>query len=291
MRILILGVSGLIGHKIFQVLSEDFEVFGTLHKSKKDYGNLELFSSLNIIENINVAEFEILKGVLYAINPDVILNCVGITKRKIETYDLVDVLTINSLFPHQLANWAKINKKRVIHFSTDCVFNGRVGNYTETSLTTAEDVYGRTKALGEINYKHTLTIRSSFIGQELFDKTELLEWFLNQNGKQINGYTNTLYSGVSTIFMARIVKYLILKYPYVSGLYNLSPNKPISKYDLLCLAKKFFNINVEIIPTDKPIHLPTLDGSKLKSEINLTVPDWEEMMSELALNKSFYLNL
>ena len=291
MRILILGVSGLIGHKIFQVLSEDFEVFGTLHKSKKDYGNLKLFSSQNIIENINIADFEILKGILYAINPDVILNCVGITKRKVETNSLVDVLSINSLFPHQLANWAKINKKRVIHFSTDCVFNGRVGNYTETSLTTAEDVYGRTKALGEINYEHTLTIRSSFIGQELFDKTELLEWFLNHNGKQIKGYTNTLYSGVSTIFMARVVKLIILNFPYLSGLYNLAPDKPITKYELLCLAKKLFNIDVEIIPTDVPVHLPTLDGSKLRCEINLIVPHWEEMMRELALNKSFYLNL
>ena len=291
MRILILGVSGLIGHKIFQELSESFEVFGTLHKSKNHYGNITLFSGQNVIENINVSEFEILKGVLYTVNPDVILNCVGITKRKTEINNAFEALTINSVFPHQLANWAKINQKRVIHFSTDCVFNGKTGNYRETSLTTAEDVYGRTKALGEINYKHTLTIRSSFIGQELFGKTELLEWFLAQNGKQIKGFTNTLYSGVSTTFMARVVKNIISNFPNLSGLYHLATDIPISKYELLCLAKEAFNVNVDIIPEDEHVHLPTLDASKLKRKINLIVPAWNEMMKELASGKDFYFNL
>lgn len=291
MRILILGISGLIGHKLFQELSEDFEVFGTLHKSKRQYGDIHLFSGQNAIENINVSEFEILKGVLYAINPDVILNCVGITKRKSEINDACKVLTINSVFPHRLANWAEINQKRVIHFSTDCVFNGEIGNYKETSLTNAEDVYGKTKALGEIDYKHTLTIRSSFIGQELFEKTELLDWFLSQNGNQIKGFRKTLYSGVSTIIMARVVKNIILNYPNLFGLYQLAPEKPISKYDLLCIAKEAFNVNVEIIPEDEQIHLPTLDGSKLRNEINLIIPTWHEMMNELSSQRSYYLNL
>ncbi len=291
MRVLILGVSGLIGHKLFQELSADFEVFGILHKSKNQYGNCFIFSSSNIIENINVAEFKLLKGVLCAVNPDVILNCVGITKRKIDINNPLEVITTNSAFPHQLANWAKINHKRVIHFSTDCVFDGKIGNYNEKSLTTAEDIYGRTKALGEINYSHTLTIRSSFIGQELFDKTELLEWFLAQKGKQIKGFKNTLYSGVSTIFIANVVKNIISNFPNLSGLYQLAPDKPISKYELLCIAKEAFEVNVDIMPDDQHVHLPTLDASKLKREINLKVPSWKDMMSELAANKDFYINL
>ena len=198
------------------------------------------------------------------------------------------VIKINALFPHQLANWAKVNNKRVIHFSTDCVFNGSTGNYTENSLTTAEDVYGRTKALGEINYSHTLTIRSSFIGQELFGKTELLDWFLNQEGKRINGFTNTLYSGVSTNFMTHIVKTIILNAPKLSGLYQLAPEKPISKYELLCIAKRAFEVNIEITPENKQVHTPTLNGSKLKDKIKIKVPSWKEMMNDLALNKNFY---
>lgn len=290
MRILVLGVSGLIGHNFLQELSASFEVFGTLHKSKNRYGNRSLFSGKNVIENINVSEFEIFKGVLYAVNPDVILNCIGITKRKVEINNPFEVLTINSVFPHQLANWAKSNQKRVIHFSTDCVFNGETGNYTEESITTAEDVYGRTKALGEIIYDHTLTIRSSFIGQELFGKTELLEWFLAQDGKEIKGFTKTFYSGVSTIFMARVVSNIISNFPKLSGLYHLAPDKPISKYELLCLSKEAFQVNVNIIPDNEHVHCPTLDATKLKREINLIVPSWKEMMFELGANKGRYLH-
>lgn len=291
MRVLILGVSGLIGHKLLQELSTCCEVFGTLHKPKNRYGNLPMFSGQNVIANIDISDFEILKGVLYTSNPDCILNCVGITKRKTELNDISKALIVNSLFPHQLANWARINHKRVIHFSTDCVFDGKIGSYNEKSLTNAEDIYGRTKALGEIYYKHTLTIRSSFIGQELFGKTELLEWFLAQEGKQIRGYTDTFYSGVSTLFMARTIKNLILKFPNLSGIYNLAIDNPISKYELLCLAKEAFNLNIDIVPETGHVHSPTLNASKLKRKTKLIVPEWNEMMNEMSLQKEFYVNL
>ncbi|TRX40139.1 dTDP-4-dehydrorhamnose reductase family protein [Flavobacterium restrictum] len=288
MRILILGVSGLIGHKLLQDLKKDFEIYATLHRAKSDYGDLPLFSEKNIIENIDVLDYEVLKGVLFAVNPDVILNCVGITKRKINTDNFLDVLMVNSVFPHKLARWAKKNKKRVIHFSTDCVFDGKKGNYDETSLTNAEDLYGRTKALGEINYSHTLTIRSSFIGQELFDKTELLDWFLSQEGKTINGFKKVLYSGVSTQFMASVVKNILLNFPDLSGLYQLAPENAIPKYELLSIAKEAFKVSVTINADEKYVHLPTLDGSKLKNAMDLKIPSWKEMMIDLALNKDFY---
>lgn len=288
MRVIILGVSGLIGHKLLQELLSGFETFGILHHTKEHYGNLPLFSGKNVIENIDVSNFEILKDVLKAINPDVIINCVGITKRKKEINNPVDVLTINSLFPHALADWAKVNNKRVIHFSTDCVFDGKTGNYTENSLTTAEDIYGRTKALGEIIYKHSLTIRSSFIGQELFGKTELLEWLLKQSGGKILGYTNTYYSGVSTIFMAKIVTSIISDFPTLSGLYNLAPETPVSKYELLCSARDAYKLEVDIIPDEKHVHCPTLDGSRLRKVMKIKVPSWTLMLQRLADNKNFY---
>jgi dTDP-4-dehydrorhamnose reductase len=291
MRVIILGVSGLIGHKLFQNLSEEFEIFGTLHRKKSEYNNLSLFSSQNIIENVDANNFSLLEGVLCAVNPDVILNCIGITKRKIDTNNPLDAIKINAVFPHLLANWAGINNKRVIHFSTDCVFNGEIGNYTETSLSSAEDVYGKTKFLGELHYDHTLTIRSSFIGRELFDRTELLEWFLSQDKKQIKGFKKTFYSGVSTIFMAKVVKNIILNYPVLAGLYHLAPVNPISKYDLLALAKEVFNINVDITPDTIHVHKPTLDATKLKKAIELEVPSWKEMMTELAADKSFYFSI
>jgi len=288
MRILILGVSGLIGHKLFQELSSDLEVFGTLHKTKEQYGNIGLFKGNNIIENIDVCESDVLKGVLQAVNPDVILNCVGITRRKINPENTIEILTVNSVLPHVLAKWAELNHKRVIHFSSDCVFDGSIGNYSDYSPVTPKDLYGQSKALGEINYTQSLTIRSSFIGQELFGKTELLEWFLSQEGKEIKGYVKTLYSGVSTIFMSRVVRNIILNYPDLSGIYNLASEQPISKFALLSLAKEAFGVNVTIVPDTDHIHVPTLDASELKRKMRLTVPSWREMMKELASNNSIY---
>jgi dTDP-4-dehydrorhamnose reductase len=288
MRVIILGVSGMIGHRLFFELSDCFETYGLLHRKKKQYLDLPFFLEKNIIENVDVINFEILKGVLIAIDPDVIINCVGITKRKEEIQNSVEVITINSLFPHALSDWGKMNNKRVIHFSTDCVFNGKTGNYTEDSLTTAEDVYGRTKALGEIKNHHCLTIRSSFIGQELFGKTELLEWLLAQKGKKVCGFTNTFYSGVSTAFMARVVKSVISDFPTLSGLYQLATETPISKFDLLCIARDAYNLDVDIIPDEKHVHNPTLNGAKLKETMQLKVPVWNMMMKELASIKDFY---
>ena len=133
-------------------------------------------------------------------------------------------------------------------------------------MTNAEDIYGRTKALGEIKYSNTLTLRSSFIGQELSGKTELLEWFLSQKGKQIKGFKKTLYSGVSTIFMARVVRHIIINYPNLSGLYNLAPEKAISKYDLISIAREAYDIDVDIISDEEHVHLPTLDGSNYETK-------------------------
>ena len=288
MKILILGVSGLIGHKLLQELSVEHEVFGTLHKTKAQYNNLALFADSTIIEGIDVLKFEKLTEVLQVIDPDVLLNCVGITKRKITQNNTLEVIETNAVFPHKLAYWAKNNNKRVIHFSTDCVFNGKEGDYSEESLTTAEDLYGRTKALGEIRYDHTLTIRSSFIGQELFDRTELLDWVLAQEGKQIKGFKNALYSGVSINFMAKTVNDIITNHTKLNSLYQLAPDVPISKYDLICSVKKAFGLDIDVTLETDYVHRPTLNAAKLKNEIGIKVPSWEEMMEELANNKNFY---
>lgn len=289
MNIVILGASGLIGHKLYQKLKPQFtNVYGVMRRSQKELQEFTIFDDTDLVYDIDVLDFEQLKGIFTVLRPDVILNCVGITKRKLEINDPILALSTNALFPHQLAKWAKEHGVRVIHFSTDCVFDGSLGNYNENSLTTGKDAYGRTKAFGEIRYDHTLTIRSSFIGRELLGKTELLEWFLNQKSPQIKGFTNALYSGVSTIYMSKVVGDIIESYPNLSGLYQLALPKPISKYDLLCLAKEAFNEQVEIIPDSDFSIKPTLDGNKLATAMNLQIPTWAEMMSELAQEKNIY---
>jgi len=283
MKIVVLGISGLIGSYIFKELSNEFLTIGTLRKSKNKYRDIKLFEDSNVLDRINILNFDNLIIILNKIDPDIVINCIGITKRKILN-NVLEVLKINTLFPHELAKWGFKNDKKIIHFSTDCVFNGKKGNYNEESLTNAYDLYGQSKALGEIKYKNTLTIRSSFIGRELFDKTELLEWVISNNNNKIFGYKNTMYSGVSALYLASFVKKIISENRKFSGLYNLSLENPISKYDLICLIRDSFKLQLEIIPETEKIHNPTLDGSKLKNEMKLNIPSWKYMMDELAKN-------
>lgn len=288
MKIVILGVSGLIGHKLLVELSDKFDTYGTLRQNKTNYNNLSIFSSEKVIENIDAHDFNNLIEKLNEIDPSVVINCIGITKRKKEINIPFEAITINALFPHKLAKWAKEKGKRIIHFSTDCVFDGNEGDYTEESNTTAEDAYGKTKALGEINYDHTLTIRSSFIGRELFTKTELLEWFLQENSKEVKGFTKAMYTGVSTTFLARTVADIIENHPNLSGLRQLSTKTSINKFDLLNIAKEAFNKNVIINPDDSFELDASLNGNKLRNEINYVIPSWKEMMEELALDSDIY---
>jgi len=278
MRVLILGAGGLIGHKLFQLFSTDTDVYAALHGSS----NHPLFNGSNVINNIDVLEFERLTQLINDLQIDVVLNCVGITKRNPNIDNLELAIATNAHFPHRLASWAGINNKRVIHFSTDCVFDGSAGPYTENSITTALDTYGKTKALGEIIYPHTLTVRSSFIGRELKAKTELLEWALSCRGKTIKGFDRAYYSGVSTIYMARIIKAIVTEHQDLCGLYQLATDTPISKLDLLHLINQCFQLGMEIETDSSYETRPTLNGAKLRYAINLAVPAWKVMLDELA---------
>ena len=235
MKVLILGVSGLIGHTLFQSFSDDFDLIGTVSKSRKYYGEYNLFHNKNILNEIDALNFSQIKSIIKDIKPNVVLNCIGITKRKIKSDNLNDVIYLNSLFPHLLAKYCLQKKVRVVHFSTDCVFDGKIGNYDENSETNSTDFYGKTKSLGEIKYDNSITIRSSFIGHELFDKTELFEWVLSNEGMTIKGFKNCLYSGVSTNFMTQITRKIITDFPKLNGVYQLATDYPLSKCVLISI--------------------------------------------------------
>jgi len=289
MRIVVLGGGGLIGHKLFQILGERFgDVHAVLHGHRNAYSANGLFECRHVVERVDVQDFDLLRGVLTALAPDVVLNCAGITKRRPEINDPLEAIPVNALFPHRLAAWASENGVRLVHFSTDCVFDGNDGPYTESSPTTAKDSYGRTKAMGEIDYGPGLTIRSSFIGRELAMGSELLEWFLAQDGQAIKGFDEVYYSGVSTPVMARIVGDILAYHPNIEGLYQLAMPTPISKYDLLCLARDAFGVNVEIRRDTEVVSRPILDGSRLRKALNLALPSWPEMMAELASEQGLY---
>ena len=288
MRIVILGATGMLGHKLWQLLPRRFpETYATIRARRSDYGGVGLFDSDRVVEGMDAAEFAGAEAVLKRLKPDAIVNCIAVTKRREASADAASSIALNALLPHRLAAWGDANAARVIHFSTDCVFSGRAGGYSEDSVTDAEDLYGRTKALGEIAQANHLTLRSSFIGRELRNGTELLEWFFAQRGKRIKGYRQARYTGVSSVYLAQLVGDIIERHPRLSGLYNLA-SEAITKFDLLCLAREAFKIDVEIEPDDDFVCKRDLNGAKLRQALGIATPSWREMMAELAADPTPY---
>jgi len=284
MKILILGGNGMIGHKMYQVLSKNYLDTWVLFKKQIDQINFsEIFNKDKVIENFDLIQFDKLKIILDNISPDVIINAAGVTIRRGINDDMYKSILINSALPHFLDNWTKINNKRLIHFSTDCVFSGKKDFYTEASVTDAEDTYGKTKALGEVVSKNSVTLRGSMIGRELENKTELLEWFLNQNKTTVNGYTNVIYSGITTFRMANYVDKIIRDFPDMHGIYNVSSNS-ITKYELVNLFNSYFNNESSIIPDNSYTSNKDLDSSKFYKDTGLIKPNWKELVEELFID-------
>jgi len=284
MRILILGGNGMIGHKIYQVLSDSYADTWVLFKKKRDqFAFYKIFNKDKIIDDFDLVEFDKLNSILDNLSPDVIINAAGVTTRRGINDNKFKSILINSALPHFLDNWTKLNNKRLIHFSTDCVFSGKIGFYTESSLTDAEDTYGRTKALGEVISQNSITLRGSMIGRELENKTELLEWFLNQNESTVKGFTNVIYSGITTFRMANYVHKIIRDFPRMHGIYNVS-SKSITKFDLVNLFNDFFKKDTTIIPESSYTSNKDLDSTKFYTDTGFEKPNWKELAKELLID-------
>ena len=275
----------MLGHTLWEQLSQQFpNTYTTIRKGVGDYGYNRLLESDKVIDHIDVTEIKLLEGVFRVIKPDFIFNCIGVTKRREELHNPIPSVILNALFPHELVRLATVVNAKIIHFSTDCVFDGRTGNYSDDTPANAIDLYGRTKALGEVMGSNVLTLRSSFIGKEIREGTELLEWFLSQKG-DVKGFKNAIYTGLTTLELCRVVKKLLLEYPDASGLYNVASDT-ISKYELLNLISNKMNHRVVVIP-DVSFHCDrSLDSSKFRRDFCYTPPTWEEMIEEL--NQEYY---
>lgn len=289
MRILILGGNGMIGHKVYQVLKDDYQdTWVSLREPIEKSKSKDLFNAEKVISGLELSDFAKLTEALDLLNPDIIINAAGITIRRGVNSVVSKSIVLNSALPHIIEEWANVRDgKRVIHFSTDCVFSGSSGSYTEESLPDARDIYGKTKALGEIFGPKSLTLRGSMIGREIENSTELLEWFLKNNSKEVKGFSNVIYSGITTLQMAFFVKRIISDFPYLSGLYNVA-SVPISKYDLLILFNKYFQNN-SIIINDSDYHSrKDLIADKFYKATNFKIPSWKDLVVDLKEDSEKY---
>lgn len=282
MKILIVGGSGMLGHQLWRHFSVRHETWVTLRRPAPEFERLGLFSDKRVFTGVDVADFESLARVIRELKPDAVLNCVGIIKQLKEAKNAIQSLTINSLLPHRLAEMCGETGARLVLFSTDCVFSGKRGRYQENDSADAEDLYGRTKFLGEVtDAPHAITLRSSIIGREIGSTYSLVDWFLSQKAPRVKGYRGAIYSGFTTLEMARIVERVLGEQKQLHGLWQVA-SEAITKYDLLRLLRDSYGLSVEIDPVDEPACDRSLVGTRFSETTGYRPPSWPAMVAEMA---------
>jgi dTDP-4-dehydrorhamnose reductase len=289
-EILVLGGTGMLGHKMFQRLRRRFpETYCTIRGSIDDLPvrNIDVFHSGHVLENHDLSDLTALERFFAEHGPQVVVNCVGIIKQRPAAKQAVPSIFTNALLPNQLSEICQRWGARLIHFSTDCVFSGKRGDYRESDIADAADLYGRTKSLGEVDSGNALTLRTSIIGRELIHFQSLLEWFLAQNHRRVSGYRHALFSGLTTNQLADLVGDLIENHPDLSGLYHVA-SQTISKFDLLCLLREAYELDVEILPDDEFFCDRSLRGEKFEAATGYVCPPWSEMVAQLVNDDTPY---
>lgn len=280
MKIVILGGSGMLGHKLYQTLSEDFETYVTIRQGSDIWEQMGIFPKKSVLDNIDAFRFREIKELFVRLEPNVVINAIGIIKQLDEAKNKRMSIYVNSLFPHLLADLCSKIGAKLIQVSTDCVFSGKKGAYIESDEMDANDLYGRSKILGEVTEYPHLTIRTSIIGHELTSSHSLVEWFLSKNHGNVKGYVNATYTGLTTIELSRQIKRIITQYPELYGCYHISSNR-ISKFELLGLIKKTYNLDINIEAFMDFVCDRSLDSTKYRQLCEYSPPPWQQMIEEM----------
>ncbi len=289
-KVLVLGASGMLGHRVFLDFQEKFETFGTLRGPTKEFEKFGQFK--NLLTGVDAFDQSCLQQAFETAQPDYVVNCVGGIKQHKEM-PASEMIEVNSVLPWRLSELASQYKSRLIQISTDCVFDGVKGFYTENDTPNATDVYGRSKFLGEIaDRDHVLTLRTSIIGRELKNGLSLVEWFLSQDrGAKIKGFSEAIYSGFPTHTMARIIAEVIEKKDFIHGLYNIS-SEPINKFELLQKINKQFEKEIEITPVDSPKINRALVSQKVWEKLQMEISlNWDDLIEDLKIDFEKYESL
>ena len=281
MRLLILGGSGMLGHQLWRGLHAQHDTWVTLRRPVADFEVHNLFDEAKAIQFDDITDDTALERALGQAKPEAVINCVGLIKQRDEASDEALTLRVNAEFPHRLAKRCGEAGARLIHFSTDCIFAGTKGNYTESDPPDAADLYGQSKHQGEVADAHSVTLRTSVIGHELATNLALLDWFLSQRGQAIKGFTKAIYSGFTTLEMARIADRILTQHTDLSGVWHVA-SEPISKFGLLELCREKLSWEGVIEPNDEFVCDRSLNADRFNQATGYSPPSWEAMISELA---------
>lgn len=281
MKVLVLGVTGMLGNAVFRVFGADaaYQTWGTL-RSATALRHFPQNSHVRLLCGVDVLDQDALTSAIARVKPDVVINCVGLIKQLADAKDPLTALPINAMLPHRLARLCELAGARLIHVSTDCVFSGRKGLYQEADLSDAEDLYGKSKYIGELHdLPHAITLRTSIIGHELGSNHALVDWFLSQQGS-VRGFTRAIFSGLPTVELARVMKELVIPHPQLNGLYHVAA-APIDKHKLLGLVAAQYGKQIEIRPDDGLVIDRSLDGSRFRETTGYVAPNWPELIRRM----------
>lgn len=280
MKVLVLGVSGMLGSAVYRLFSQDPShiVWGT-ERGDLARRNIRDVSTQRIISGVEVNDWDDLVGTINKIQPEIIINCVGVVKQLTSAQDPLVIVPINTLLPHRLYGLCISRNCRLIHISTDCVFLGDRGNYSESDVPDARDLYGLSKYLGEIDRPGAITLRTSIVGHELASNHSLVCWFLSQN-ERVRGFARAIFSGLPTVELARVIKDVILPRPHLHGLYNVSA-EAINKYDLLRIISAEYNKTIEISRDEDLVIDRSLDSSRFRTDTGYLAPRWPDLVARM----------
>lgn len=281
MKVLVLGVTGMLGNAVFRVFSADigYETWGTL-RSSAALRHFPEQARARLLTGVEVLDQDALVAVLARVQPDVVINCIGLIKQLADAKEPLTALPINAMLPHRLARLCKLGGARLIHVSTDCVFSGRRGMYRESDLSDAEDLYGKSKYIGELHdLPHAITLRTSIIGHELGSNHALVDWFLSQQ-ECVKGFTKAIFSGLPTVELARVMKDFVVPHRELNGLYHVAAD-PIDKFSLLGLVAAQYGRQIAICPDDALVIDRSLDGSRFGNATGYVAPAWPELIRRM----------
>jgi len=278
MRVLVLGGSGMLGHKVYQKCREGFDTQVTMRGDRSKKGSV--FDPSHILK-IDHSDIEDPRSLVEKANPGVVINCIGITNPR----NVIETYLVNAVFPHKLASACDLQGSKLIHISTDCVFSGRHGGYTELSVPDPTSLYGWSKLLGEIALPQCLTLRTSFIGREIVlrSKLSLLEWLFSKKGTRITGYTHAIFSGVTADRLSQLIVDIVETKCLTGGLFHVG-GKPISKYNLLKRLIREFDLGITVIPDSEVKCDRSFSSSKFYRVTGFAISDWPQMIKELRIN-------
>lgn len=278
-RVLVLGITGMLGNAVFRVFRDGgWEVYGT---ARSEATRLSFpYVSDRIITGVEVENVDALTRAFVRAKPDLVVNCVGVIKQLQSAKDPLVTIPINALLPHRLAGFCAVGGARLFHVSTDCVFSGRKGDYAETDAPDADDLYGRSKLLGEVDYPHAVTLRTSIIGHELHNGANgLVGWFLSQSNA-VKGYRRAVFSGLPTVTLAKIMRDVVAPQSNLHGLYHVSA-EPIDKLTLLRLVRDAYGRQTVITPDDSVVIDRSLNSERFRSTADYMPPSWPELVQEM----------